>query len=202
MDNVLENSVSRKVGMTLKAYREKSGFSQGAVANEAGISTSMLSQIERGQASPSIDTLASVCRALSISISDLFARVEERKPVSISRNGSRLKLQREGASFEQLAHYNAATGSAELFLLTIEPKSFVGFHGDTPQNSQEGVEMGYVLTGKATLIVDGEPYPIEAGDGITFSASLPHRLENNCGEKFVAVWSAVPGQRDYLGIEE
>lgn len=197
-----ENStVSQKVGMTLKLYREKSGHSQGAVASNAGISTSMLSQIERGQASPSIDTLASVCRALSISISDLFARVEERKNVEITQMGHRLSLERDGAVYEQLASYNAATGSAELFLLSVEPGCSVGFHGGVSQSSQEGAEMGYILSGSALLLVDNEPYEIQAGDGITFSASLPHKLENRGTKLFKAVWTAIPSQRDYLGIE-
>ncbi len=201
MNTVLLNTVSQKVGITLKAYREKSGHSQGEISGEAGISTSMLSQIERGQASPSIDTLASVCRALSVSVSELFARIEERKRVDVTQVGHRLTLESEGTVYEQVANYNAGTVSAELFLLRVAPGSSVGFHGSVSQSSQEGGEMGYILSGSATLLVDGESYQIRTGDGISFCASLPHRLENRGKEEFRAVWTAIPSQRDYLGIE-
>ncbi len=201
MNTVELNTVSQKVGATLKAYREKSGLPQGAVAKEAGISTSMLSQMERGLASPSIDSLARVCATLGIAVSELFARIEERRTVEISRSGHRLTLERDGATYEQLAHFNAATGSAELFKLTVAAGSAIGFHGGQPQHAQEGVEMGYVLQGKATLVVDGEPFELTAGDGLTFPASLPHSLQNSGKKEFVALWTAMPSQRDYLGIE-
>lgn len=200
METIIGTSVSEKVGMTLKIYREKTGMSQGAIAKEAGISTSMLSQIERGQASPSIDSLTSVCGALGISVTELFSRIEEKRAVEVSRDGHRLTLERNGATYEQLGHYNAATGSAEMFRLVVKAQSDLGFHGGQPQN-QEGVEMGYVLEGSAILSVDGRDYTLTEGDGVTFPAALSHSLRNESEEDFVAVWTAMPSQRDYLGIE-
>ncbi len=198
MNTVILNT-TQKVGTALKAYRERVGVSQGVIAKKARISTSMLSQIERGTTSPSIETLAMLCKALKVDMSQLFSFVEEKRSVSIKKEGERLTLKQKGAHYEQVAWCNAAAGSMEMFLLTVEPDSAVGFSGK--EQSQEGVEMGYILLGEAVLSLSGEEYPLSEGDGVSFSAALSHAIINRSKKPFVAVWAAMPSQRDYLDIE-
>ena len=57
MDTVALKQIVPKIGKILKVFREKTGQNQGDIASKAGISISMLSQIERGMVSPSIETL-------------------------------------------------------------------------------------------------------------------------------------------------
>ncbi len=198
MDTVLVK-MSEAVGSVLRLYREKSGLKQGDISSKAGISVSMLSQIERGVTSPSIETLSRICLVLGVSMSQIFEAIEESKSVNISKQGERPLRESGGARYEQITHYNASTGSAEFFMLTLEVGSKIGF----PANSEvrEGAQMGYVLSGAATLIVDGEEYAIKSGDGISFPAKLAHSIINdpkksfNLSRRFVALWAAVPSRR-------
>src|SRR4030042_5613990 len=89
------------VGKTLRAYREKTGRQQAEVAAAAGISASMLSQIERGSVSPSIDTLSELCSALGVQLADLFARLAPRRPVTISRPGKRLERTQGSSRYDR-----------------------------------------------------------------------------------------------------
>ena len=86
---ILKSPVSR-IGRMLRAFREKTGRNLSDVAPEAGISVSMLSQIERGVVSPSIETLCLVCQALGFDIADVFSHLSQREPVRIQHDGRRL----------------------------------------------------------------------------------------------------------------
>ena len=83
MNEVLLKSVVPSIGNILKVFREKTRKKQGEVATKAGISISMLSQIERGVVSPSIDTLFCVCKAVGMDIADLFRRISPDAPVRL-----------------------------------------------------------------------------------------------------------------------
>ncbi len=198
MNAVTLNRTRGEVGRILKAFRERTGRQQKAVAVEAGISTSMLSQIERGGVSPSIDTLWGVCNALGLEMSELFSRLSPRKAVSVHRPGERLKTRRQGVGYEQLVATRGGTHSAELFLLELEPGHQAGLNGQ----GHEGAEMGYVLAGNATLTIDGVEYELKTGDSLSYASNRPHRLVNHGRETFRAVWCAMPPHKDYLDQNE
>jgi transcriptional regulator with XRE-family HTH domain len=195
MNKVLLKSMVPIIGTILKRYREKLRKNQGEIAAGAGISISMLSQIERGVVSPSIDTLCGVCAALGIEISELFRRIAPETPVRLKRAGERLSTRRDGVLFEQLAVSMQSNLPAELFLLEVIPGKRVGLSG----GGHEGVEMGYILEGTATLTIEGKEFSLEKGDSISFNATLPHSLINNGKKGFRALWAALPPHKDYLG---
>jgi transcriptional regulator with XRE-family HTH domain len=194
MNEVALHSRSARIGRTLKAYREKTGRHQAVVANAAGISTSMLSQIERGVVSPSIDTLFEVCAALGVEIADFFARVSPRSPVQVHHNGQRLRTEAGGVRYERLVTSPDMTYPAEMLLLEVAKTRRVGMSG----GNQEGVELGYVLEGEAQLTVGGERYVVREGDSVSFAAQLPHTLENTGNKPFRAVWCTLPPHQEYL----
>ena len=196
MNEAALKSVVPVLGNILKVYREKTRKNQSEVASRAGISISMLSQIERGVVSPSIDTLVGVCNALGLDIADLFRRITPDAPVRLHRPGQRLGTRHDGVLFEQLAVSSHTNFPAELLLLEVKPGRRVGLG-----NGHEGIEMGYVLEGKAVLTVEGTEHPLGKGDSVSFDASLPHGLANGGKKTFRAVWTALPPHKDYLGGE-
>jgi transcriptional regulator with XRE-family HTH domain len=68
------------IGGRLRALRDERGLSQGDVAGAAGISVSMLSQLEHGHKGASVSTLSKLAAALGVSLSDLF-REQPKKAV-------------------------------------------------------------------------------------------------------------------------
>jgi len=183
------------IGSILKRYREKIGKNQGDIASQAGISISMLSQIERGVVSASIDTLCGVCMALGLEISELFRRIAPETPVRMKRPGERLSSRHDGVLFEQLAVSVQSNLPAELILLEVLPGKRIGLS----RSGHEGVEMGYVLEGCAILTVEKTDYSLGKGDSVSFNANLPHSLVNNGKKHFKALWAALPPHKDYLG---
>ncbi len=198
MNEALLQSVLPELGRLLRIYREKSNRHLGEIAEKAGISISMLSQIERGKVSPSIDTLMMVCRAQDIDIGELFRRLSPDSPVRIHKSGERLRIERNGIRYEQLMTTQVVAFPIELFLIEIEGGCATEMSG----GGHEGVEMGYVLQGAALLTVGSADYHIDESDSIYFSANLPHRLANQGRRLFRAVWSISPPHVDYLNKEE
>jgi transcriptional regulator with XRE-family HTH domain len=194
MNEVLLKSVVPSIGNILKMFREKTRKNQGQVATKAGISISMLSQIERGVVSPSIDTLFCVCQAVGMDIAELFRRISPDTPVRLMRAGQRLSTQHNGVLFEQLAVSVSAGYPAEMFELEVKPGRRIGLSG----SGHEGIEMGYALEGSSVLTVDGIDYKISKGDSVSFNSNLPHSLVNEGRKIFRAVWTALPPHKDYL----
>jgi len=194
MNEVVLKNLAPDLGRTLRLFREKSGRNLGTVAAAANISISMLSQIERGVVSPSIETLVMVCRALDFDMAELFRRLSPATPVRVHRMGERLKMQKAGVRYEQLMTSQQSPFPAELFLLDVDP----GCGTEMSRGGHEGVEMGYVLAGSARLFAGGGEYDISQGDSVCFDARLPHRLTNSGEGKFSAVWSISPPHVDYL----
>jgi DNA-binding XRE family transcriptional regulator/quercetin dioxygenase-like cupin family protein len=197
MNSHILNKPHCQIGRLLKVFREKLGRNQSEVSSAAGISTSMLSQIERGGVSPSIDTLFDVCGALGLELTELFARLSPRKPVVIHHPGERLHTLRNGVSYEQLALSQSTSHPAELFLLELAVGGEVGMSGE----GHEGGEMGYVLEGEAVLCIEDQEYDVRAGDSVTYVSRVAHRLSNRGKARFRAVWSVQPPHRDYLELQ-
>jgi len=191
------NKPHKKIGVILKAYREKTGLHQFEVAKRACISTSMLSQIERSAVAPSIDTLCAVCDALGMDIAHLFRSISDKQQVRIHRRGERLKNTERGVRYEQLVVNMDMAFPAEMLLLEVAPHQKIGLS----EHGHEGTEMGYVLAGSALLVVNGMEYILKCGDSVVFNASLPHSLENTGAVPFKAVWNALPPHKDYLEIQ-
>ncbi|MBN2035841.1 MAG: cupin domain-containing protein [Chitinispirillaceae bacterium] len=187
-------SVLPELGRILRLLRENSSRTLDTVATTAGISISMLSQIERGVVSPSIDTLCMVCRALDGDIAGLFSRLAPASPVRIHKAHERLTMKQEGVCYEQLMTSTRPAVPFEMFLLRVEQGRSTMMSG----SGHEGTEMGYVMKGRARLIVGNEEYTVSEGDSICFDAHLPHRLYNTGKREFLAIWSISPPHVDYL----
>lgn len=197
MSTVKLKSAPAKIGQILRVFREKTGRNQREIASLAGISISMLSQIERGVVSPSIETLMEVCSVLGLDTAELFSRLSRRTPVRINHPGQRLTSKVAGALYEQLVASPDASHPAEMILLEVKPDKQVGLKG----KGHEGVEMGYVLEGSAILAIDDQKHELSQGDSFSFASYLPHKLINNSNKTFRAVWTMLPPHKDYLDTE-
>ncbi len=199
-------ALTETVGTTLRKYREDRSLRQGDIAKKADISVSMLSQIERGVTSPSLETLSRICSALDISISEVFATVEDREHVTITSQGERPVQSSKGVHHEQICSYHEAMGSGEMSLISLDSGSKITF--PSSGEGRDGVQMGYVLSGTATLLVDGKEYTIRSGDGIAFPANRAHSIKNrpptsfSLARKFIAVWAVAPSRQRTITFDD
>ncbi len=166
------------------------GFSLRDLAERSGVSAPMLSQVERGETSPTLAIAEKIATGLELTLSQLL-RLDEGEHVAVSRAAERRRYERGGHRFEELTPPLPGQ-RADVSLHTLKPGATTGGPGDPPIHEPGSRETAVVLTGVLALVVDGTRYELHAGDSVTFDADLPHHFENEGGEqaRFLAVIAA------------
>jgi transcriptional regulator with XRE-family HTH domain len=165
------------VGPRVRALREGMGLSLRDLAERSGVSAPMLSQVERGETSPTLAVAAKIAAGLELSLSQLL-RLDEAEGVSVVRSGERLLGgHADGHRYEVLTP-PVPGQRAEVSQHTLAPGSATGGPGDPPIHEPGSRETAVVLDGSLRLVCDGVPHDLSAGDAVTFDADLPHHFEN------------------------
>lgn len=187
-----------KLGALLRAIRNSRHLIIKDVASKAGVSSSLLSQIERNRISPSLDTLLQLLEVYGVSPDKFFKDYETHSKVEIIRKNERKTYQRKGFKYEKLCGESQVKGnhSFTAFFLELAPGQK---RGDT-HDGHLGRELGIVVAGQAQLIYGEETYDIQAGDSISFFSQIPHVILNNSDTLFKAYWVVTPADgEDYFG---
>jgi transcriptional regulator with XRE-family HTH domain len=185
-----EADASGAVGPRVRALRDAMGFSLRDLAERSGVSAPMLSQVERGETSPTLAVAAKIAAGLDLTLSQLL-RLDEGEHVVVSRAGERRRSSRGGHQLEELTPPLPGQ-RADVSLHTLKAGATTGGPGDPPMHEPGSRETAVVLTGALALFVDGTRHELGAGDSVTFDADLPHHFENDGDEpaRFVAVIAA------------
>lgn len=182
-----------RFGEKLRTIRENKGYTLKMVAKAAGVSESLVSQIERNHVSPAIDTLLALAEVLDINLEFLFEEYRRERPVHIIRKDERPIIREDEIVFEQLAKPSTENSSSsfESYMLKIPA------HAHTHRGSYGhiGREFGFIIKGQCTLSYENHEYILNEGDSVSFPASCPHVLENKGDEPMEAVWTVTPPQR-------
>jgi XRE family transcriptional regulator, regulator of sulfur utilization len=183
-------AVTPAVGPRVRALREAMGFSLRDLAERSGVSAPMLSQVERGETSPTLAVAEKIAAGLELTLSQLL-RLDEGEHVAVSRAEGRRRYERRGHRFEELTPPLPGQ-RADVSLHTLRAGAATGGPGDPPIHEPGSRETAVVLTGVLALVVDGTRHQLHAGDSVTFDADLPHHFENDGKEqtRFLAVIAA------------
>jgi transcriptional regulator with XRE-family HTH domain len=171
--------VRRQLGGAIRRRRHAASLTLATVSERAGISVSMLSQVERGLLDPSLDTLRNIADALGTAPFRLLAEVGS--VTGIVRRGERAVVADEDARIELLSP--SAEGAFEIALWELPP-------GSTRQGAARahpGEEANFLLQGRALLDIDDEQIALAAGDCITFDPRKPHRVTAVGDEPLICV---------------
>jgi transcriptional regulator with XRE-family HTH domain len=166
-----------EIGSRIKALRDAMDLSLRDLADRSGVSAPMLSQVERGDTSPTLAVASKIAAGLELTLSQLL-RLDESDGVAVVRAGQRLEGgHADGHRYEVLTP--AFPGQrAEVSQHTLAAGSATGGPGDPPMHEAGSRETAVVLKGTVRLICDGVAHDLGEGDAVTFDADLPHHFEN------------------------
>jgi len=164
------------VGRRVRALREAHGLSLRDLAKRSGVSAPMLSQVERGETSPTIAIAQRIAGGLDLPLSTLL-RLDERQHVSVVRKGDRRTERRDGHVVQELTRPLPGE-RASLTLHSLRPGGRTGGAHDRPVHAPGSRETVTVQSGRLALVIDGERHVLAEGDAVTFDADLPHHFEN------------------------
>jgi XRE family transcriptional regulator, regulator of sulfur utilization len=180
------------IGARVKALRESAGLSLRDLSERSGVSAPMLSQVERGETSPTLTVAARIASGLELRLSQLL-RLDESGAVTVVRANQRQRggNKRRGHSFEVLTSSQPGQ-RAELSRHALAPSGATGAPDDPPMHEPGSRETALVERGSLVLVCDGQHYELAQGDCVTFDADLPHHFENpgDAEASFLAVVSA------------
>jgi XRE family transcriptional regulator, regulator of sulfur utilization len=181
------------VGPRVRALREAEGLSLRDLAERSGVSAPMLSQVERGETSPTLHVAARIASGLQLRLSQLL-RLDEQGTVSIVPAGHGRKGGAGGHRYEVLSPPLPGQRS-ELSRHVLAPGAVTGGAGDPPMHEPGARETTLVQAGAPRLVIDGEVHPLSEGDCVTFDADLPHHFENHGKEEAVLLAIVSAGLR-------
>ena len=183
---------SAVIGARVKALREASALSLRDLAERSGVSAPMLSQVERGETSPTLTVAARIASGLDLRLSQLL-RLDETGAVTIVRASER----GEGGNAKRGHRFEVMTAAqpgqrSELSRHTLASGGATGAPDDPPMHEPGSRESALVERGSLVLVCDGQRHELFEGDCVTFDADLPHHFENptDAEASFLAVVSA------------
>ena len=175
------------IGEKIAQIRKSKDLSVRELSKLANITPSLLSQIERGLANPSVNSLKSLANALNTPLftfftsevikEDLIVRGDKRKKVILS--GS------DNVIYEMLTPGN--NENFEFAIMNLSPNTsscndFI-YHN--------GYEISYVLEGEVSLCFDDEKFTLYKGDSIKIPAGINHRWENNSEDNAKLIFAVI-----------
>jgi transcriptional regulator with XRE-family HTH domain len=184
------NADPAAVGERIRTLREAMSLSLRDLALRSGVSAPMLSQVERGETSPTLSVAAKIASGLELTLSQLL-RLDEGEHVFVIRRAERRHRKRRGHSVEELTPQQPGQ-RADVSLHKLAAGTATGGEDDPPLHEPGARETAVVLAGAPVLVIDGDRHALGAGDSVTFDADLPHHFENP-GEdeaEFLAVVAA------------
>lgn len=186
-------------GEKLREVRERRGMTMKEVAEKAGVSESLVSQIERNKVSPAIDTLLGLVEALGIDIEFLFRDFKRDRSVNLVRKADRRKLLLRETVYEQLSRTveEDSEHGIEAYFLELAP----GGEKGSELYGHPGKELGVIMEGAGTFSIGTRKYELAAGDSISFSADSPHLLKNTGTGPLKAFWVVTPPKGFFPGDE-
>lgn len=194
------------LGQRLSTLRKERGLSGAELAARVGLSRSLISQIERGAASPSIDTLYRIAATLDVPVGVFFnggpqladlpatSRVTTsnglvpRQLPAVIHPEERLRLMLPQSSIVHELLTPLSCRDIQVVWSELGPKE----GGLAKPYSHQGTQVVLVIEGELTAIVGDMEYVLGPYSSITLDSSVPHRLTNRGSQPVVIVTIMTP----------
>jgi transcriptional regulator with XRE-family HTH domain len=168
------------IAVNLKRIREERHLSLAQLAEQAGVSKVILSQIEKGDSNPTVNTIWKITGALQLPYTSLLeppeAKAEYVKKTDIH------DLEEDG--YHIFSYYpKNQDRNFEMYQIEMDQ----GCIHESIGHSSNSSEYVMVLEGQMVLDVNGSKYQLEADDALYFDASYPHVYNNKSDQRVKAV---------------
>lgn len=167
-----DSTRARRLGAKIRLLRKEGGLTLVELARLTGLSHPFLSQIERGRARPSMNSLHRISEALGTNASRLLAGSEDTSEAAVVRASDTGSI-----AANELGE---ADGVVRVVVPEASPFQVVEFTGAPGAFRDywvhDGFETVYVISGAVEIDLDGEIFRLGSGDSISYDTSRPHRL--------------------------
>ncbi|MCJ7626155.1 MAG: cupin domain-containing protein [Anaerolineaceae bacterium] len=176
---------NQSLGEQIRNHRRTQKLTLVQMADGCNISPSFLSQIERGQANPSVTTLYAISDMLGVTTASFFTEsdqdnhieevsFENQTTAKVVRAKRRKTLIYPGTNILNELLTPDLQGAIQMMWIVMPP----GTDSGTEPFVHQGEECGVILQGELETWIGGEKYILGPGDSIYHSSEIPHRSKN------------------------
>jgi transcriptional regulator with XRE-family HTH domain len=161
------------IGSNLAKIRKERGYSLDQISQLTGVSKSMLSQIEKGQKTPTVTTLWKIANGLNVSLSLLMK--DQESPVQVIKSDRFNRLIEDDGKYMTCPFlpFDEET-KFEVFRMELEPGCI---HRSNPHF--KGVkEYVFVSSGKIEVEIEDKVYAASGGEAVVFPGDVHHTYRN------------------------
>lgn len=166
-------SVSLQIGERLKEIRKARQLTLDAVSEQTGVSKPMLGQIERGQSSPTINTLWKISTGLKIPLSFFCKQQEAEYTVAGLREDAQITEENGGMRAYPLFPFDPVR-NVEVFYIIFD----AGVRHDSQPHVEGVEEYIFLVQGTLEMAIGGEQVVLQEKQSIRFRADIPHGYYN------------------------
>ena len=173
-----EKNLEVAIGRQVRELRKRQRLTGADLAAQTGLSVGMLSKIENGVISPSLNTISVLAHALKVPLVQLFSGYEEERGCMHVKAGEGVEIERAGTraghQYSLLGHIGSNNSGVvvEPYLISLDDAS-----DRFPAFQHEGIELLYMLEGRGSYRHGDKSFLLEPGDSLLFDADAPHGPE-------------------------
>ena len=156
----------------LRELRKQHGFSIAELSEKSGVSSSVISKLERNQTTAEMETLFRLARVFGLTLSDLISLAENRTSHLVAAES----YSSGDFTFDRVDYGN---------MRAMHAKAPAGAKLSTPSLHRDDYELFWVLSGRIKFFLPREVYELKAGESIQFDALLPHTYETLEASEFI-----------------
>ena len=166
------SDIHARLAASLKAARKSKGLSLDAVARLSGVSRSMVSQIERGESSPTVATLWNLTQALRVDFAGLLGGGPASGIEVLRRDGAPVIDGLGNGVVIRILSPADAVGKTEVYELLFTPGGVL----DSQPHGPGCRESLTVIEGAVTVTSGADDSRLLAGDTARYPADRPHAI--------------------------
>ncbi len=178
------------IGKKISEFRKLNGYTLKDLSEKTNLTSSMLSQLERGIANPSINTLKTIAQALDVQLFTFFIEEEQKENLIVKpQDRKKMILPSEGneiITYELLSP--DLNGQVELAIMTLTPQS----HTSKDNFKHSGEEVAYVSKGTVHIFLNEDEIILNELDSIKIPPHMLHRWYNPYDEEAVVIFAVSP----------
>jgi XRE family transcriptional regulator, regulator of sulfur utilization len=165
-----------RVGETLASLRQRKALSLDALSRQAGVSKSMLSQIERNQANPTVAVVWRLAQALGVPVAELLGQATPQAPsiTTVAAHATPTLTSPDGQCELRILGPIELAGQFEWYSLAVQPGGELASQAHEP-GSREHLS---VLSGQLEVQAGAQTSRLKGGETARYAVDVPHRIRN------------------------
>jgi transcriptional regulator with XRE-family HTH domain len=175
----MQDDIILKISYRIKEIRKEKHITIQELADRAGVSKGLISQIENNRTIPSLPVLMNIVQSLDLDLTGFFKDLtvdNQEEKVFVIRSSEYSPLQKEAAkgfNYQRILARNIHGGPVDFVLLELKKGARRNKMVET-----DAFEYKYLIKGEIDYLIEDKHYILEEGDSIFFDGRLGHNLSN------------------------